>query len=86
MKQVTLDRISEVISSQEENDVQNIDKYFSPSRYLVSPFNSVDKFLNSEYFLTQNQEGIKKEISNIINLHNKEPIFISLTGSAGTGK
>ncbi|HHE3576088.1 ATP-binding protein [Pasteurella multocida] len=86
LKQVTLDRISEVISSQEENDVQNIDKYFSPSRYLVSPFNSVDKFLNSEYFLTQNQEGIKKEISNIINLHNKEPIFISLTGSAGTGK
>ncbi|WP_176671043.1 DNA/RNA helicase domain-containing protein [Mannheimia granulomatis] len=86
LKQVTLDRVSEVISSQEENDVQNIDQYFSPSRYLVSPFNSVDKFLNSEYFLTQNQEEIKKEISNIIGLDNKEPIFISLTGAAGTGK
>lgn len=83
---VTLDRVSEVISSQEDNDVQDIDQYFSPSRYLVSPFNSTGKFLNSEYFLTQNQEEIKIQIYNLINSHNKEPIFISLTGSAGTGK
>ncbi|OAQ13749.1 hypothetical protein F480_04795 [Bibersteinia trehalosi Y31] len=84
--EVALDRVLDVISSQEDNDVQDIDQYFSPSRYLVSPFNSTDKFLNSAYFLTQNQEEIKTKIYNLINSYNKEPIFISLTGTAGTGK
>lgn len=64
-----------------------IDTKFIPSNYLVSPFNSTENFLQQKYFLTQNQEQIKKKIENLINTNPANTsLFISLTGIAGTGK
>lgn len=61
----------------------NIAELFNPSDYLVSPFNSTDKFLNAEYFLTSHQETITNEI--LAKLEHKY-LLVSLKGKAGTGK
>lgn len=42
-------------------------KEFIPSNYLVSPFNSTNRFINNEYFLTSAQQRIKDEIITELN-------------------
>lgn len=61
------------------------DTLFTPSDYLVSPFNSTNKFLAGEYFLTHQQEEFKTKILKSIEAALVSN-FISITGSAGTGK
>jgi len=75
--------ISELLE-QELVEIEDIKKLFDPSNYLVSPFNSTDKFLENRYFLTENQENIKKDILKLST--ETGPCFISLEGHAGTGK
>ncbi|PEC30779.1 hypothetical protein COM99_26065 [Bacillus cereus] len=66
------------------SEIENIHKYFDPSQYLVSPFNSTERFLENEYFLTENQDNIKDEI---LSCNTKTgPCYISIEGHAGTGK
>lgn len=60
-----------------------VSKVFDIKNYLISPFNTTDKFLNGEYFLTSHQEIIKKQITDK-NIPNKDIILIE--GNAGTGK
>ncbi|WP_157808008.1 DNA/RNA helicase domain-containing protein [Marinomonas sp. ef1] len=64
----------------------DIDSYFYPSKYLVSPFNSTKKFLDGNYFLTDHQELIKKEIIENIRSKKKRDNFFTIKASAGTGK
>lgn len=59
-------------------------KEFIPSNYLVSPFNSTDKFMNNEYFLTSAQQRIKDEI--ITELNDNPFTFFCISANAGTGK
>ncbi|HHR6132362.1 TPA: hypothetical protein ACS72K_004031, partial [Providencia alcalifaciens] len=40
------------------SEIKNINSLFNPSNYLVSPFNSTDKFLDGQYFLTGQQSNI----------------------------
>ena len=61
-----------------------INELFNPSDYLVSPFNSTEKFINGNYFLTVQQENIFHDIQK--KLQDSTTNFIALTGSAGTGK
>lgn len=63
----------------------NIDNLFTPSNYLISPFNTTTRFLCGEYFLTNHQESIKKSIIQKITTSSSDKIF-SISGSAGTGK
>ena len=63
---------------------ENIDDLFVPSKYLVSPFNNTEKFLNNEYFLTIDQERIKNEI--LKDIKNNSAKIFSIAGGAGTGK
>lgn len=58
---------------------------FPPERYLVSPFNATDAFLNRQYFLTSQQEDIKKKILNFID-DTTSGCFCSITGGPGSGK
>lgn len=62
----------------------DIDKMFNPSEYLISPFNSTDRFMEEEYFLTEQQEEIKNSIFKFLNTNKAE--FIAINGQAGTGK
>jgi Cdc6-like AAA superfamily ATPase len=74
-----------LLEDQKINNISNIDNLFNPSDYLVSPFNSTEKFIKDEYFLTKQQETVKSEILKTIE-DKTTANFISITGSAGTGK
>lgn len=63
---------------------EGIEGLFRPKDYLISPLNTPDKFINGKYYLTAQQEGIKKDILRGINGGNKA--IWGITGSAGTGK
>ncbi len=76
--------LNELIVSQKNNRIKEIDDLFNPSDYLVSPFNSTKKFIKNDYFLTQQQESIKNEVLEVTK--NRNFSFVSITGSAGTGK
>lgn len=86
LEKVDVSYLEELLSKQETVGVENIDDLFNPSDYLVSPFNSTKKFLDNQYFLTLQQEEVKNKIMQSINAAKKEANFISVIGSAGTGK
>jgi len=64
----------------EEKFISDIDYLFKPSNFLISPFNDTNKFLEGKYYLTAEQEKIKKEIID----HNGTIAIIE--GRPGTGK
>ena len=85
VKKVDIAFLEDLLKKQIINSLKDVDELFNPSDYLVSPFNSTDKFLGDEYFLTLQQEDIKRLI--IQTIKNKTKFsFMSVTGSAGTGK
>ena len=57
---------------------------FVPSNYLISVFNNAERFLKGEYFLTDHQLNIKKEILN--NLEKGIYKMYCISANAGTGK
>lgn len=72
------------LSDQILEEVEDINKLFNPSNYLISPFNSTEAFIQGQYFLTHQQERYKNDI---LKLSTKDgPRYISIQGSAGTGK
>lgn len=85
LEQVNVNFLIGLLTNQEIDDIECVDKLFNPSDYLVSPFNSTQKFLNNKYFLTHQQEELKNKIIQSLNLP-KAAKFISIIGSAGTGK
>ena len=76
--------VAKTISEQEIDYSQDPDKLFVPSNYLISPFNSTERFINGEYFLTTRQETIKCEIYDSLN--NNPFLFVTISANAGTGK
>ncbi len=73
-----------VLQSQELEQLEDINSLFDPSKFLISPFNTTERFLNGEYFLTGNQEQIKTNVLNGIN--STGSYLCSICGNAGTGK
>lgn len=67
------------------SDIKNIDSLFNPSNYLVSPFNSTEKFLDGQYFLTGQQSDIKRAVIARLNAPSGYQ-FTAVIGGAGTGK
>ena len=68
----------------DNGEIEDIDKLFNPSNYLISPFNSTQQFMQNEYFLTEHQEEVKCNILKAAESYKAE--FMALTGAAGTGK
>lgn len=85
IKEVDFSFLDNLINKQIVDYIEDSDELFNPSNYLVSPFNSTQKFLENEYFLTHQQEDIKSQILKYLN-REKQCTFISVKGSAGTGK
>jgi len=77
--------LANLLSKQEVEEIENLERLFDPSNYLVSPFNSTDRFVNKKYFLTQQQEDIKNRIINPEGSKD-EQLFFTIKGGAGTGK
>ncbi|MGX8680380.1 MAG: DNA/RNA helicase domain-containing protein, partial [bacterium] len=74
-----------LLEKQEIWDIEDINTLFSPALFLVSPFTSPLKFLTNEYFLTDQQRMIKKEIIDAITNNQAIDLF-SISGDYGTGK
>ncbi|KIH76736.1 Uncharacterized conserved protein [Geoalkalibacter ferrihydriticus] len=85
IKKVEFSYLEAHLKDQNDQNFSEIESLFDPSSYLVSPFNSTKKFMNNEYFLTNHQEELKNNILNTIKVSTGTE-FISVTGSAGTGK
>ena len=85
LEKAEVDYLAELLADQKIDDTEVVNDLFDPSDYLVSPFNSTVKFLKNEYFLTQQQEDVKHQIIDSLNSP-KAAKFISIIGSAGTGK
>lgn len=84
VKTVDFGDLCRILLSQDVVTFNDIDEKFNPSDYLVSPFNSTDKFMSGGYFLTVKQEEIYNKIRH--ELSDSSSSFIALTGGAGTGK
>lgn len=85
IEEVEITELATLLKEQVLLKEQSFDNFFNPTNYLVSPFNSTQRFLAGEYFLTHQQE----EVSDVICGHlmeRSESGFVSLTGGAGTGK
>ncbi len=83
LKEVTFDFCFSMIEKIINPVSENIELLFKPGDYLISPLNNSDKFLSSTYFLTDQQEEVKREILNGIYQVN---YYWGLKGAAGTGK
>lgn len=59
---------------------QNIENLFRPKEYLISPLNTPEKFLAGHYYLSGQQDAIKKKL-----LRKKDGLW-GIKGAAGTGK
>jgi len=81
---VSYEELISNLSNQGFDSEMNPDKLFVPSNYLISPFNNTEKFLAHEYFLTDNQQEIKKQIMQII--QDSKEFFFCISAKAGTGK
>ncbi|PPA84140.1 hypothetical protein C4A76_18045 [Brevibacillus laterosporus] len=84
LKESDFPSLTSLLNDEEIEHFEDIDKEFDPSNYLVSPFNSTKAFMEDKYFLTDQQENIKKHILQLTT--NNGPCFISIEGAAGTGK
>lgn len=85
LEKVKIELFLELLSQQVLDEIKDPNELFNPSDYLVSPFNSTSKFLSGKYFLTKQQESIKNEVTDLLK-SSHEAKFISIIGSAGTGK
>lgn len=85
LSKVNPNSLAEIIANHVLDERVEPDALFNPADYLVSPFNSTDKFLEQKYFLTQQQKEIKNLVMNAIGLKHG-PLFVGISGSAGTGK
>ncbi|MFB5194274.1 DNA/RNA helicase domain-containing protein [Neobacillus sp. KR4-4] len=84
LKEVEMLFLISELNEQKVIDIEDIHKLFDPSNYLVSPFNSTESFIQNKYFLTEHQDSIKKSILKLST--DDSPCYISIEGSAGTGK
>lgn len=84
LNSVAADEMARILKEQEVDKTVDPDQIFAPSQYLVSPFNSTDRFIKGEYFLTSNQEEIKQEA--LDKLRKGAIQFFCISANAGTGK
>ncbi len=85
IENIKIPELTRQLKEQALSQEQNLDDFFNPASYLVSPFNSTERFLAGEYFLTHQQEEVSDTVMDYLATHT-EPGFISLKGGAGTGK
>ncbi|EIS4901497.1 ATP-binding protein, partial [Listeria innocua] len=85
LEDVEASKIISKLKEQKKCRLDNIESLFEASKFLVSPLNSPDEFLEGGYFLTSGQEQIKASIINEFT-SSIEAVFQGLKGEAGTGK
>lgn len=84
IKKVSFHTLEEVLRKQEVKHIGNINKLFTPSIFLISPFIEPEKFVKGQYFLTDQQRMIKNELVDMI--ERNEKTYYGISGDYGTGK
>ena len=84
LNEVATSEVASKLIAQKPCIINDIKSFFNPSDYLVSPFNSTDKFIKGYYFLTEHQKNIKTQA--LKEIENPNTSIISIQGKAGTGK
>lgn len=84
VEETELESLISLLHNQDLENIEDVNKLFDPTNYLVSPFNSTKAFIEGKYFLTGHQERIKNDITKLFQKPGNR--FISIHGSAGTGK
>ena len=83
--QIGFDELLLAVRKMKNGFLDHIDDLFRASDYLVSPFYTPARFIQGEYFLTQAQELVKKNV-----LGGVDGVFAGaffhITGKPGTGK
>lgn len=79
------DKLVQALKGFNHYETGDIGKLFRPRDFLISPLNTPEKFVEGRYFLTQQQDGIKKEIIAAARNLSRQA-FWGITGKAGTGK
>ncbi|MBS9525977.1 ATP-binding protein [Litoribacter alkaliphilus] len=82
--EINTNKIFKYLLLQNFVDMGDLNSLFNPTSYMVSPFNSTNKFIEGQYFLTSQQEQIKKDCIELIN--KKKNDFFSISGGPGSGK
>lgn len=82
---VQISDLAEAVLRFRGEHLTEIDGLFKPSEYIVSPAGTPEKFLAREYFLTQAQDMIRKDLLEGLKQVSGHAFF-SLTGKPGTGK
>ena len=59
-REIDFHELCDDLSSQKIMYLNHIDEVFEPSNYLISPFNSTDRFINEEYFSLYNKKKYAK--------------------------
>lgn len=83
-QKVNVSELIKDLSGQQIDYNINPDNLFVPSNYFISPFNKTDEFLNEEYFLTDHQLNLKKDI--LTCMKKNEYMIHCIPANAGTGK
>lgn len=84
LRESCFEELEDALNQIDEFVEEGIENLFRPKDYLISPLNTPDKFIDGKYYLTKQQEEIKKEILRSINDGDKT--IWGITGTAGTGK
>lgn len=61
LKCVEIKDLKDTMQSFEESLSQNIESLFKANNFLISPLNTPEKFMSGDYFLTNQQQEIKKK-------------------------
>ena len=83
--EVDIARLAHVLSGVGAPFEGEVEGLFHPRAYLVSPTADTERFLAREYFLTNQQEEIKRAVTRAID-EGGLPCSFVVSGSAGTGK
>lgn len=79
-----MSQLAALVQENARDYIPVIDQMFRAADYLVSPFQTPEKFIRGEYFLTQAQEQIKKKL--LQSAQRTPGVCFHLTGRPGTGK
>ena len=80
-----LDEIARSVKKYSAEFEKDFSGLFRASDYLVSPVLTPDKFIQGQYFLTQAQEQVKRQVLESVDRAVKGAFF-HITGQPGTGK
>ncbi|MGI6710890.1 MAG: DNA/RNA helicase domain-containing protein [Bacilli bacterium] len=83
LKMANFEELKNVLNEFITNYSIEINNFFQASNFLISPFNTPEKFLDHQYFLTVQQDEIRHKILEGVDKNKK---FFGITGNPGTGK